>query len=119
VFEVTPARILEAGDEILNRRRVAVVTLEIEIHAGAERVAAEDRFDHADQLGAFFIDRRRIEVVDLHIALGPNRVRQRSLVFGELQRLQLPHIGDALNGSRAFVAGELLVAINRQAFLQA
>ena len=34
--EVAAGRILEAGDEILDRRRLAVVALEIEIHAAAE-----------------------------------------------------------------------------------
>ena len=39
--EVDAARVGEAGDEILDRRGLAVMALEVEIHAGAETVAAE------------------------------------------------------------------------------
>ncbi len=44
---------------------------------------------------------------------------ERACVLGELVRLEHPDIGDALHGRRALVGGELLVAEDGQAFLEA
>ncbi len=44
---------------------------------------------------------------------------QRSGIFRELLGFQVPHLGDALDGARTLVGGELVVAVDRQAFLEA
>ena len=95
--EVDAAGVLEAGDELLDRRRLAVVALEVEVHALAEAVCAEQRRDHADDLGALLVDGRRVEVVDLDVAVGPHRMRERARVLGELVASQRAHVLDALH----------------------
>ena len=117
--QVGSRRRLERPHEILDRRRVAVMALEIEVHTGAELVRPEDRADHAHDLGALFVDGRRVEIVDLAVAPRPHRMRQRSLVLGELVRLQRAHLRDALHRARPLVGGELMVAEDGQPFLQA
>src|SRR6202011_4017589 len=53
--EIDAARILHRGDEILDRHRVVVVPTDIEIHAAAEPVPAEEGMDHAYEIGPFFV----------------------------------------------------------------
>ena len=101
--EIFAACVREARDEVFDRDGLAVVAIEIEIHSGAKLLAAQNGLDHANQLGAFFVNSRRIEIVDLDVALRPNRMRQGSLILGKLQRLQLPNIGDALDGSATLI----------------
>jgi hypothetical protein len=117
--QVRAGRILERLDELLDCRRFAVVAVEIEIEPFAEAILAEDRADHPHHFGAFFVNRRRVEVVDLRIAPRPHRMGQRAGVFGELVRLQELHLGDALDRARAHVGGEFMVAEDGQPFLQA
>jgi hypothetical protein len=38
---------------------------EIKVHACLKLLRSQQRLEHADDFGAFFIDRRRIEIVDL------------------------------------------------------
>src|SRR5690606_6487971 len=82
--KVTPCRLGEAGEEVLDRRRIAIVALEIKVHAGAEALIAENGLEHADDLGALLIDGRRVEVVDLVIERGPYRMGEGTGVLGEL-----------------------------------
>src|SRR5690606_18367733 len=51
-------------------------------------------------------------------ALGPDGVRERSRILGKLERLELAHIDDALDGARALVAGKLLIAEDGKTFLE-
>ena len=95
------------------------MALEIEVHAFAERLRAEDGADHAHDFRALLVDGRGVEIVDLAVAARPHRMRQRPLVLGELVRPQRAHLGDALDRARALVGGEFVVAENRQPFLQA
>ena len=117
--EIGAGRVLETGQKGFDRRGLAIVPIEIEIHPGAEALLTEKGGDHADQFGALVIDRRRVEVVDLAIFLRPDGMLERPLILGKLQALQAPHRADALDGSLALVGREFLVAIDRQAFLQA
>ena len=119
VVEVAAGDFGETGEEILDRRRRAVAALEIEVHARAERLGADQRLEHADHFGALLVDRRRVEIVDLVIDLGPHVMRERPGVLGELRGLQRAHVGDALDRRRALVGGEFLIAEDGQAFLQA
>lgn len=119
MLEVAAAGSFEAGDEILDRHRLAVVTLEIEVHALLEEIAPEDGRDHPRHLGSLFVDRRRVEIVDLAVLRRPYRVGEGTGIFRELLGFQMPHFGDALHGARAHIGGKLVVAVDGQAFLQA
>ena len=117
--KVLAARILLSGDEILAGRRGAVVPIEVEIAAGAEPVGAEDGVEHPDHLGALVVHRCRVEVGDLDITFGPDRVRERPAILRELRRTERAHVLDPLDRSRSLVGGELLVAKDGEAFLEA
>ena len=92
---------------------------EIEVHAGAEFFRADQRLHHAHDFGAFFVDGRGVEIVDLLVGLRPHRMRQRPGILDELRGAQAAHVGDALDRARAHVGGKFLVAENGEAFLQA
>ena len=82
--EVAFADVGEALHELLDGRGLAVVALEIEVHAFAELLRPEQRLDHAHDLGALLVDRRGVEVVDLAIELRPHRMGERAGVLDEL-----------------------------------
>ncbi len=124
--EVAAVRVGHRVTEVVAGHRLAVVALEVQVHAFAKTVAAEQRLIHPHDFRAFLVDRHRVEVVDLDVALRAHRVRHRAGVFGELHLAQHAHVFDALGGAGGFVGraaghvgGEFLVAEHRQAFLQA
>ena len=117
--EIAAAHVGEALHELLDRRRLAVMAREIEVHALAEQFGPEQRLDHAHDFGALFVDGRRVEVVDLVIELRPHRMGERAGILDELVRAQRAHVADALDRARALIGGEFLVAEDGQAFLQA
>ena len=84
--EVGAGDVGEALHELLDRRRFAVVTDEIEVHPLAELLGSEQGPDHADELGALLVDRGGIEVVDLMIERGAHRMGERAGVLDELMR---------------------------------
>ncbi len=67
-----------AGDGLL------VVPFEVQVHTAPEAIAAEERLNHPHDFRAFPIDGRRVEVVDLDVALGAHWVRHRAGILGEL-----------------------------------
>ena len=95
------------------------MALEIEVHSLPEAILAEDRRDHPDHFRSLLVDGRGIEVADLAELLRPHGMGEGPRVLGELVRFQEPHLRDALDRPRALVGGELVVAIDRQAFFQA
>ena len=117
--EIASRNRLETADEILDCGRVAVIALEIKIHAGAKRLGADQALQHAHDLGAFLIDGRGVEVVDLVIDLGAHVVRERPGVLGELRRAQRAHVADALDRRGAHVGGKFLVAEDGQPLFEA
>src|SRR5690606_15643385 len=117
--EILPGNILEGFQEILDGRRLAVMSLEVEVHAGAELLRAENGADHAPQSRSLFVDGCRVEIIDLAVAPRPHGMSQRPLVFGELQRLERAYLPDALDGARALVGRKFMVAKNCQSLLQA
>ena len=117
--EIAPGGLGEAGEEILDGRRIAVVPGKIQVHAGAEARLAQQGFQHPHHLGALLIDGGGVEVVDFAIGFRPHGVRQRAGILGELLRLQQPHIRNPLDRAGALVRGEFLVAEDGEAFLQA
>ena len=72
---VAAANVGKTLHELLDRRRLTVVSGEVEIHAGTEVLRAEQRLDHAHDLGAFLVDGRGVEIVDLVIERRPYRMR--------------------------------------------
>jgi hypothetical protein len=110
--------VLHGGDEVLAGHRLAVVAGEVEVHTLAEVVAANQGLDHADDLGALFVHRGGVEVVDLGVGSGADRVRHRPGILGELGDAQGAHFLDARYGARVQVLAELLVAVDGEAFLQ-
>ena len=84
--EVASRSVGHGGDEILDRRRLAVMALEVEVEAFAESLAAEQGLQHAAELGALLVDGRRVEVVDLDIGGGPHGMGEGARVLGELAR---------------------------------
>jgi hypothetical protein len=81
--------ILHRCDEVLAGHGLAVVALKVEVHALAEIVAADQGVDHAHHLGTLLVDRGGVEVVDLGVGGGPDRMRHRAGVLGKLGDTQL------------------------------
>ena len=79
----------------------------------------DQRAQHADDFRALLVYGCRVEVVDFMIGFRAHIMRQRSGVLGKLRRAQGADIGDAPDRPRTLVGGKLLVAIDRQAFLEA
>ncbi len=117
--EVAAARLGEAGHELLDGRGLAVVAREVEVHALTEALRSKQRLEHANDLGAFLVDRRGVEVVDLPIGVRPHRVGEGPRILDELVRAQDAHVADPRDHARAFVGGELLIAEDGEALLQA
>ncbi|QYU71122.1 IMP dehydrogenase [Leptolyngbya sp. 15MV] len=82
--EVQPGPVLDRAHEVLAGRRLAIMTLEIEVAPGTEPLGPSHRAHHADDLGTLVVDRGGVEVGDLAEAVGPNRVRQGPRILGEL-----------------------------------
>ena len=102
---------------------LAVVALEVQLHALGKTVAAHQVVLHAHYLGAFFVDGDGVEVVDLDVAVRPHRVGHGACVFGELGGAQHAHVFDALDGAGRGAArqvhAEFLVTEDGETFLQA
>ena len=116
-------------DEVVAGHRLAVEIAEVEVHAVAEALLPQESVQHADDLGALLVHRGGVEVVDLLVAVGADRVRHRPAVLRELRRAQHAHVVDALDRARRsralgagrareHVGGELLVAEDGEAFLE-
>ena len=93
--------------------------LEIEVHASAERLRADQPLEHADDLCALLIDRGRIEIADLVIDLRPHVVREGACVLRKLRRAQRAHVGDPFHRLGSHVGRKLLIAEDGQALLEA
>ena len=118
-----------ALDELVAGDRLTVVVAEVQIHAVAKTLAAEQGVQHADDFCALLVHRRGVEVVDLLIAVGADRMGHRAGILGELGGAQHPHVGDALHRTgrigaglasraRQHVGRELLVTEDRQPLLE-
>ena len=81
-------------------------------------VLANQKPQHADNLGAFLVNRGGVEIIDLDIFFGPYGMRQWTGILAELARAQLQNVGNALHRFAALIARELLIAEYGQPFLQ-
>ena len=89
--------IFEALHPIFDGCGFAVMALEIKIGRLAIAFVAHQRLQHADDLGALFVDRCGVEIVDLDIALRLHGMRERACVFHKLAHAQHLHVFDALH----------------------
>ncbi len=117
--KVATGGVLEHLQPILDRGRVPVVTIKVQVQRVAIPVRTHKGAQHADHLGPFFIDRRGVKVIDFNIMVRPHRMGQRAVVFTELTRAQHQNILNPLDRVAAHVARELLIAIDRQTLFQA
>ena len=108
----------------------AVVSGKVQRHAGRKIGAAnrvgrggDQRLHHADDFGALFVNRHRVEIADLDIAVWPHRVGHGASVFRELRGAQYTHVFNTFDSPArrrgAQVHAELLVAKHGQAFFEA
>ncbi len=118
LLEVDLVGVGHGSAEVVAGHGLTVVAFEVQVHAAAEAVGTQQRVVHAHDLGALLVDRGGIEVVDLDVALGPDRVRHGSGVFRELARHQVLDVADALDRARLHVGRELLFAEDGQALLE-
>jgi hypothetical protein len=104
--QVAARGLLEHRQPILDGGRFAVVAGEVQIQRPGIGVIAHQPLQHADHLGALFVDGGGVEVVDLDKAFGPDGVRQRPLILAELAGAQHHHILDPLHRMGPHVAAE-------------
>src|SRR5262249_54202818 len=74
---------------------------------------------HATGATPLLIDGRGIEIVDLAVDGGSHGMRERTCILDELVRAQAAHVADALDRARALIGRKLLIAKNRESFLEA
>ena len=98
LIELAPRYIFKAADEIFHRCGLAVMPLEIQVHAFAEYRRRYDRAQHADHFGTFFVHGRRVEVIYRDVGLRLHRVSKRSGIFLELPQTQIFYISNAPHG---------------------
>src|SRR6185436_15102326 len=103
LLEVSAAGVLETGDEVLDCRRLAIVALEVEVHALAETLPPQQRLEHAHHFGALVVDGGRVEVVDLDVAPRTDGMGERPRVLGKLRGLEIAHVAYALDRGGALV----------------
>ena len=119
LLQVLAGGSLHGGQPFLAGHGLAVMPVEIQVRAAAIALRTQQRMQHADHLGALVVDGRRVEIGDLDIVIRPDGMRQWAGILRELHGPQTAHVIDAPHGRRALVGRELLVAEDRQAFLQA
>ena len=117
--QVHPVGVGHGLHEIVGGHRLAVMAAEIQVQALAEALAPHQGVDHAHHLRPLLVHGGGIEIVHLHVGLGPHRVGHGTGVFRELAAAQLAHVVDALDRPRAHVGAELLVAEHGQPLFQA
>ncbi len=117
--EIAPACVLECADQVLDRHRLPVMSIEVEVDRLEVRLVADEKLEHPDDLGPLLVDGGGIEVVDLDVVTWPDRVRERAIVLAELARAQQQDLLDAPHRVAAQAAHELVLAMHRETFLEA
>ncbi len=88
------------------------MTGEVKVQRLVVGIVADKGFQHADDFGAFFIDRCGVEIVDLLEFFWTHRMAEWALVLWELAGAQGDDVFDALYRFRTHVGCELRVAVN-------
>ena len=68
-----------------------------------EALLADQGVEHPDDLGTLLVDRAGVEIVDLDVAVGADRVRQRPGILGELRVADERDVADPLDRRRVHV----------------
>ncbi len=95
------------------------MTLEVQVAASAEQLGTQEPVQHAHDLAALVVNRRRVEVRDLDVRVRPDRMSQGTRVLGKLHGPQKDHILDPLHGSGLHVRSELRIAVDGKPLLEA
>ena len=108
LFEIKTVAVGHRRAEIIASHRLAIVALEIQLHACLKTFFAQESMVHAHHFRAFFIHRHGVEIVHFHIAGGAHRMGSGAGIFGKLVLAQHRHILDAgqLTGA---VGGKFLI----------
>ena len=117
--ELHPTGFAHRVHKILDRHRLPIEALEIQVTTASKTLRAEQRVNHANQLGALLIHCRRVEIGDLEIAVRPDRMRERPGVFRKLHIAQKVHRLNPSQRARIHIRRKLVVAKHGKAFLQA
>ena len=117
--QITARGVFEHFQPVFNRCRLPIVAIKIQIQRAGIIGIAHQRLQHADHLGAFFVNGGGVEIVDLDVIVGPHRMRQRTAIFAKLPRAQAHHVFNPFHRMTAHVAAELLIAEHRQPLFQA
>ena len=80
---------------------------------------SQNCLQHTDKLRPFFVDGRRVEVINFNIRGRPDRVRKRSSILWELPRPERSYVLDTLHGAKPDIFRKFLIAEDREAFLEA
>ncbi|MNB96576.1 hypothetical protein D3C75_437780 [compost metagenome] len=97
----------------------AVVTLEIEAHAGLEIILTQQGVQHADHFRPLLVDGQGVEVVHLDHHIWADGVGHGAGIFGKLRTAHCAHVVDAVDPARAQIRGELLIPEHRQPLFEA
>src|SRR6185436_412007 len=107
--QIRAGSILHGLYELVGTHCLAIVALEIQVHALAKVLRSDEGVDHAYHLRAFLVNRSGVEIADFHIGGGAHRMRHRAGILRELCAAQRADLLDALHGARIAVGAILLV----------
>ena len=99
LFQIHTTGLFHCIDKIFGGRRTAVVTLEIQIHALAKMLLAQQGMNHANDFRPLVIHGGSIEIIDFNIGIRLNRMCHGAGIFNKLAGAQHIHIIDAFNRS--------------------
>ncbi|MNC47864.1 hypothetical protein D3C75_969490 [compost metagenome] len=97
--EIHTGSILHRLHEIIAGGGRAVVTLEVEAHAGLELILTQQGVQHADHFRALLVDGQGVEVVHLDHHIRANGVSHGAGIFGELRTAHGSHVIDAVDAA--------------------
>ena len=118
LIEIQPGDFRHAGDEILDRHRLAIEAFEIEIAAAAEIFPTQQVAQHAHHFRPLLVDGQGVEVGNLDVVIRANRVRGGAGIFRELRGAEERDVLDPLDRRRVDIGGKGLVAEDGEALLQ-
>ncbi|MND93514.1 hypothetical protein D3C80_857020 [compost metagenome] len=95
--EIHAGSILHRLHEVIAGGGRAVVTLEVEAHAGLEIILTQQGVQHADHFRALLVDGQGVEVVHLDHHIRADGVGHGAGIFGKLRTAHCAHVVDAVD----------------------
>ena len=108
--------VFDRAHKIIGGDGLPVVLLKIMRAAFKKCLLTDEPAQHPHDLGAFDVDRERVEVVDLNKGIGAHRMGHGAGILSKLLRAHKVGVLNALNPGRAMIGAELLLAKDREAF---